>query len=49
MTSKSEKLLYVCSECGSQSKKWIGKCPDCGSWNTMFEEVIIENSKNSKN
>ena len=35
-------LLYVCSECGYQSKKWSGKCPDCNSWNTMFEETVIE-------
>lgn len=46
MANKNKKLLYVCKECGMQSKKWIGKCPQCGNWNTMSEELIIENIKN---
>jgi DNA repair protein RadA/Sms len=38
MTGKS-KSIYVCSECGFESPKWLGKCPDCGKWNTMEEEI----------
>ena len=34
------KSVYVCSECGAESVKWIGKCPSCGAWNTYVEEVI---------
>ncbi len=34
------KVIYICSSCGSTSSKWSGKCPDCGSWNTMNEEVV---------
>lgn len=34
------KSLYICSSCGAQSPKWIGKCPSCSSWNTYVEEVI---------
>ncbi len=34
-----EKTLYVCSECGSTSAKWLGKCPSCGAWNTLIEQV----------
>ena len=34
------KTVYVCTECGSQSSKWMGKCPHCGKWNTLTEEVI---------
>lgn len=33
------KSVFVCSECGYQSPKWLGKCPSCGEWNTMNEEV----------
>ncbi len=33
------KTVYVCSNCGYESGKWMGKCPDCGSWNTL-EEVL---------
>ena len=35
-----EKVAYVCSECGYDSPKWIGKCPACGEWNT-FKEVKL--------
>ena len=34
------KTVYVCSECGAESPKWMGKCPKCGEWNTMNEENI---------
>jgi len=34
------KTVYICSECGAESPKWVGKCPGCGSWNTLNEEVI---------
>ncbi len=33
------KLKYVCSACGFESFKWLGKCPDCGEWNTFSEEL----------
>jgi DNA repair protein RadA/Sms len=36
------KTVYVCTHCGSDSPKWIGKCPDCGEWNTYVEEVIAK-------
>ena len=33
-----DKIMYVCSNCGQESAKWIGKCPACGQWNT-FKEI----------
>ncbi len=33
------KLKYVCTECGYESGKWLGRCPTCESYNTMTEEV----------
>ena len=33
------KSVYICSECGYESPKWVGKCPSCGEWNTMNEEI----------
>ncbi len=33
------KTMYVCSECGAQSPRWLGKCPSCGEWNTLIEEL----------
>ena len=35
------KVSYVCSSCGYESVKWMGKCASCGEWNTM-EEVVQE-------
>ncbi len=34
------KTSYICSECGYQTAKWLGKCPSCNSWNTMQETII---------
>ena len=34
------KSVFVCSECGYESPKWMGKCPSCGSWNTFYEEKL---------
>lgn len=38
-----DKTAYVCSNCGYDSTKWIGKCPSCGQWNT-FKEIRISGS-----
>lgn len=32
-----DKIVYVCSSCGYDSPKWIGRCPSCGEWNTFSE------------
>lgn len=32
--------VYICSECGYKSAKWLGKCPDCGSWSSFTEEIV---------
>ena len=38
------RIKYVCSNCGYESLRWLGKCPECNSWNSFTEE-IIETSK----
>ena len=35
-----DKIAYVCSNCGQESPKGIGKCPACGQWNT-FKEIRV--------
>ena len=32
------KTVYICSECGYETPRWLGKCPDCGNWNTLVEQ-----------
>ena len=34
-----EKTVYVCSDCGGTSPKWLGKCPSCNAWNTLVESL----------
>lgn len=43
---KKQKIKYVCTNCGHESLRWVGKCPACEGWNT-FQEEIVE-SKNEK-
>jgi DNA repair protein RadA/Sms len=33
-----QESFYVCSNCGYQSLKWLGRCPDCGEWNSLLEQ-----------
>lgn len=40
MATSKTKTAYVCSNCGYDSPKWLGKCPGCGEWNTFVEERI---------
>lgn len=42
------KTVYVCSHCGADSPKWLGKCPNCGEWNTYVEEVVARETPAAK-
>lgn len=42
------KSVYVCSNCGNDSPKWLGKCPVCGEWNTYVEEIISKDKSSAK-
>ncbi len=33
------KTIYICSSCGYETPKWLGKCPDCGEWASLEEHV----------
>ena len=43
-----EKTVYVCTNCGQDSPKWVGKCPSCGAWNTYVEEVVRKKPANKR-
>ena len=43
--AKKNSTVFVCNECGYESSKWLGKCPSCGSWNSFFEEKVIDTKK----
>lgn len=31
--------IFVCQECGSIYKKWMGRCDNCHAWDSIVEEV----------
>ena len=37
--AKKPETIFVCTECGFESPKWMGQCI-CGAWNTFAEERI---------
>ena len=41
-----DKSIYICTECGGTSPKWLGKCPSCEAWNTLVESVAEGTPKN---
>ena len=34
--------IFVCSNCGATSPKWMGRCQSCNEWNTIIEEVVMK-------
>jgi DNA repair protein RadA/Sms len=35
-----QRIKYVCSNCGYESLRWLGKCPECDEWNSFSEEIL---------
>ena len=35
------KTNFVCTQCGYETGKWMGKCPGCGEWNTLEEQQVF--------
>lgn len=44
----SLKSVYICTNCGSGSAKWLGRCPSCLEWNSLVEEVIDTKEEQAK-
>ena len=44
--AKQPATIYVCQNCGAQSRKWLGQCSDCGEWNTLVEERFRPTAQN---
>ena len=32
-----ERAAYVCSECGWEAAKWVGRCGECQAWGSVAE------------
>ena len=46
--SKSDKVAFVCQECGKESLKWLGRCPDCQQWNSFVEMTVRTSATSSR-
>lgn len=42
------KTTFVCTNCGVEAAKWVGKCPSCGEWNSFVEELVRKDSSPNK-
>jgi len=40
--------VFVCSNCGYESAKWLGKCPACNEWNSFYEEKLSKGADGKK-
>jgi DNA repair protein RadA/Sms len=43
--SRQKDIVFVCSACGHEEPKWLGRCPECGEWNSLTETAV--NGKSS--
>lgn len=41
-------LVFFCTECGSESGKWLGQCPGCGAWNSYAEQPLPPKAKRKR-
>lgn len=41
------KTVFVCSNCGYESTKWLGKCPSCNEWSSFYEEKLVKDKSNN--
>ncbi len=40
--------IFFCTDCGHESRKWLGQCPGCGGWNTYVEQPRAPRQKAGK-
>ena len=40
--------IFICQNCGSETRQFFGRCNNCNAWNTIVEEKIYKNQGNFK-
>jgi len=40
------RIKYICTKCGYDSLRWLGRCPECGEWQSFTEEITEVKKKN---
>jgi len=46
-SGSSTARIHICSNCGSEFVKWMGRCPTCKEWNSLQEHVVVRQQKSS--
>ncbi|GHV11793.1 DNA repair protein RadA [Fibrobacterales bacterium] len=44
MPPKKNTTQFVCTECGAEFSKWLGRCAECGTYGSLSEQEIKENA-----
>ena len=39
-SASSVARIHLCTNCGSEFVKWMGRCPTCKEWNTLQEHAV---------
>ena len=45
----SKETYYVCSQCGTETLKWMGQCSTCKAWNTLREFKVEHSNYKQRN
>jgi DNA repair protein RadA/Sms len=47
-SGSSSTSVHVCTNCGAEFVKWMGRCPTCREWNTLQEFKVDRGESNAK-
>ncbi|MGL4368829.1 MAG: DNA repair protein RadA [Spirochaetota bacterium] len=48
MAKAKDRTIFVCTSCGAQYSKWMGRCEQCDLWNTIAESAPKPESKSGR-
>jgi DNA repair protein RadA/Sms len=43
--TRSTRAVYVCSECGWSTAKWVGRCGECQAWGSVAERAAAPSGR----
>ena len=46
-SKSSSTKIHICTNCGSEFVKWMGRCPTCKEWNSL-QEHVVQRKKDTK-
>ena len=47
-SGSSSTSVHVCTNCGAEFVKWMGRCPTCREWNTLQEFKVDRGESSTK-